>query len=250
MVLTIYHSTFSPFSRAAYWTIKALGVEHEVVPINLLKGDNKEESFLKINPRGKVPAIKDDDFVMSESRAIGCYVCNKYGLGSTLYPRNPEDKAAVDAMLYLGEAVSDAGIAWANPPGVMFQGKLPNEDKKEAFVKELQLIEDALSSKDYLAGDTLSIADIFFYVPITLLNAAKFDWTVYPAINQWMARMRSLPFHDEVNAEAFEFIGNLYQTKLAETQGAKPANGDAVTEAAPAAPKPPQKKKSSVCAIL
>ena len=66
MVLTLYHFYASPFSRPVYWTIKALGIDHEVVTVNLLEGDNKKESYLEVNPRGKVPAIKDDDFAMSE----------------------------------------------------------------------------------------------------------------------------------------------------------------------------------------
>jgi len=251
MVLTVYHFYGSPFSRAAYWTVKALGVDHELVMINLFTGDNKKESFLQVNPRGKVPAIKDDDFTMSESRAIGCYVCNKYGNGSSLYPRNPEEKAKVDSMLYLGEAVSDAGIAWLNPAGVMFQGQLPNDSKEEGFLKELKVVEDTLLKKQYLAGDKLSIADIFFYVPLMMMNAMKFDWSKYPGITAWISRMEALPFHDEVNKEAFKFVNTTYQTKLAETKGTSQAPPEKPAASPPAAANPPPKqKKSSICAIL
>merc|ERR1712136_141762 len=247
MVLTVYHFNGSPFSRAAYWTVKALGVEHELVVVNLFQGDNKKESFLQVNPRGKVPAIKDDDFTMSESRAIGCYLCNKYGNGSTLYPGNAEDKAKVDSMLYLGEAVSDAGLAWLNPAGVMFQGQVPDESREEGFLKELKVIEEALLQNQYLAGDTMSIADIFFYVPLMMMNAMKFDWQPYPGLSAWITRMKSLPFHDEVNKEAFGFINSTYQKKLTETRGAplpEPKKSEAPST------KPPKQKKSSVCAIL
>ena len=81
-----------------------------------------------------------------------------------------------------------------------------------------------------------------------MLNAMQFDWSVYPGISAWLARMKSLPFHDEVNEEAFQFVNNLYQTKLAETQAgpsSKTANGQAVK-----ANKSGKQKKSSVCSIL
>ena len=66
MVLQFYHHPASQPSRAVYMTIRALGIEHDIHVIDLLSGKQKSPEFLKINPRGKVPAIKDGDFCLGE----------------------------------------------------------------------------------------------------------------------------------------------------------------------------------------
>lgn len=56
--------------------------------------------FMKINPRHQVPALVDGDFVLTESRAIACYLANQHA-GNSLYPIDAKQRAVVDQMLYL-----------------------------------------------------------------------------------------------------------------------------------------------------
>ena len=49
------------------WTVlKALGLEFELNKINLMTGEQQKPEYLAINPRGKVPALKDGDYVIAE----------------------------------------------------------------------------------------------------------------------------------------------------------------------------------------
>ena len=66
MVVKLYHFSPSPPGRAVHMTLKALGIEHEIHTISTFKGENKTDSFLKINPRGKIPAIEDGDLCLGE----------------------------------------------------------------------------------------------------------------------------------------------------------------------------------------
>lgn len=68
-------------SRAAIvrWYLEELSVPYEFVLIDLVKGDQRQSSFLDINPFGKVPVIVDGAFKLWESGAILLYLAEKYG---------------------------------------------------------------------------------------------------------------------------------------------------------------------------
>lgn len=62
--------------------------------------EQRSDWFMKINQRCQVPVLVDGDFVLTESRAIACYLANQHA-GSPLYPIDAKQRAVVDQMLYL-----------------------------------------------------------------------------------------------------------------------------------------------------
>ena len=65
------------------------------------RGENFSEKFIKINPLKMFPAFIDGDLLLTESRAIMCYLVNKYGKDDDpLYPKKPEVRAMIDNRLY------------------------------------------------------------------------------------------------------------------------------------------------------
>jgi glutathione S-transferase len=69
--------------------------------LNMAAGEHKSEDYLKINPKGTVPAVSDDDFVMNESRAIMCYLVNAKSPNNYLYPSDdPKARFIIDHRLY------------------------------------------------------------------------------------------------------------------------------------------------------
>jgi glutathione S-transferase len=106
-----------------YLTLKNLGLEFEVsqylsfiyydkpqkysLPyhqskiVNVMAGENKSDEFLKLNPQGTIPVVVDDDFPMSESRAICCYLADAKSPGNTLYPADDfKARYIIDQRLY------------------------------------------------------------------------------------------------------------------------------------------------------
>ena len=77
--------------------LNAMGKDYEFIRINPLAGENRSDDYLKINPSGKIPAIDDGGFCLSESNAIMRYLCRKYR--SEFYPENIEAQANVDKWL-------------------------------------------------------------------------------------------------------------------------------------------------------
>lgn len=69
--------------------------------INVASGENKSEEYLNINPQGTVPTLVDDDFVMTESRAIMGYLVNSKSPNHSLYPsEDVKARFIIDHRLY------------------------------------------------------------------------------------------------------------------------------------------------------
>lgn len=93
-----YHNALSPPSRMGLLTIRNLGLEVEVKVIDTYKGEQHKPEYLKINPLHQVPVYVDEDFILTESRAIACFLASS--AKSKLYPTDLKKRALVDARLY------------------------------------------------------------------------------------------------------------------------------------------------------
>ena len=76
-MLKVYGFPLSFHSNKVQMCVQALELEHEFVLVNLSEGEQRAPDFLEVNPKGKVPAINDDGFCLSESQAIMRYLARK-----------------------------------------------------------------------------------------------------------------------------------------------------------------------------
>lgn len=91
----LYHHALSPSSRTALLTIRNVDLdEYEVKNIDINVGEQNAADYLKIN---QVPVYVDDDFILTESRAIACYLANSV---QKFYPTDLKERALVDSRLY------------------------------------------------------------------------------------------------------------------------------------------------------
>ena len=66
MALKLNWFPLSSPARAVKFFLVANNVNHESTVVDVLKGETHSEEYIKINPRGKVPSIIDDGFILSE----------------------------------------------------------------------------------------------------------------------------------------------------------------------------------------
>src|SRR6476620_4881957 len=77
----------------ALWMAQELGLDYEHIPIEIGEAGARKPEFLAINPNGRLPAIDDDGFVLTESLAITLYLAKKYSSGK-LYPATLQARRA------------------------------------------------------------------------------------------------------------------------------------------------------------
>ena len=208
MAIELFWLSGSPFAWRAMLALEVKKLPYTAHLLDFSKGETKTPGYLALNPRGKVPTLKDGDTVVGESLAIMAYLDRKYP-EPPLFGQSPEAAGRVwqsisESFSYLEPAMSDIA-------GPVFFGGV---DEKAASIgeaaktvhDELSSMEARLASAPWLAGDAISAADIAAYPLIEIvLRAAGKDAakplelgflplaTAYPAVHGWMERIRALP---------------------------------------------------------
>ena len=208
MAVDFYHGHGSPFSWRVWLALEAKAIPYNLKVLSFQNEDTKKPEFRAINPRGQVPTIVDDGYVMWESLAILEYLDDRFTKGLKLYPGDAANRgrvrrlvAEIEAYLY-GEGISPIvdELFWSGEKG-------PNADvvakARDKLKEELEYVAKELEGK-FLAGDTMTAADcvlgpclqyckrITFRKPET-----KLDDLIPAALRDYNKRIESLPYFDK-----------------------------------------------------
>lgn len=188
--MKLYFHPISGHSHRARLFLSLIGVEHELINVDLIAGAHKKPEFLKLNPFGQVPVLDDGGVIVSDSNAILVYVAKKLGKTEWL-PDDPQGAAAVQRWLSVAAGELHRGPARARLK-VLF--KLP--DDAVELIKNahtvLKLIDDALNGREWLVGSRPTIADVALYSYIFSAPEGNVDLSTYTNINAWMRRIEAL----------------------------------------------------------
>lgn len=173
MVVKVYGPAMSSASRRVLACLVEKEVEFEIIPVDMLKGEQKKPEFLKLQPFGMVPAVQDGDLTLFESRAIIRYYAEKYaGQGTNLLGNTLEEKAIVDQWLEV-EGQNYQPPIYTLVLQLLFFPKLGKvadpkavEESEQKLAQVLDIYEQRLSQSKYLAGDFFSLADLT-HLPFT-----------------------------------------------------------------------------------
>jgi len=198
---TLYGNPVSNHSRLAQIVAQVAGLyDNKTVAfenVDFSKGQHKSPEFMKINPLGRVPVFVDGDFVLHESRAIALYLANSYA--RHLYPEAPRVRAKVDqGLFYEATALGPAagGLfwhVWLAPKVHAPHDAAVAKTKFAELNTALKYVEQAFfaDSKEFLAGTTLTVADLFIFVQLdtVMQNISNFDLAQYKKISNWYKLM-------------------------------------------------------------
>lgn len=169
----------------------------------------KAKELLAVNPIAKVPALTTESGVhLSESSVIVDYLEDAYPQ-SPLYPESPEQRAQVRRIMKLSELYIELP-ARRLLPGVL--GKMPIDDvtKKEvryALKKGVSSLAALSNITPYIAGDKLSMADIYLRYCLTMAKwvcSSQFEWNIVqdvPGLSEWDSMMSGTDIAKKVDAD-------------------------------------------------
>ncbi len=170
--------------------LSLLKLEHELVPVDLMKGEHRGPSFLEVNPRGQVPTLDDAGTVVWDSMAILVYLARKYG-GEKWLPLDAKEMAEV--MQWLGVMQNETlyGLSKAR---LVCKFKFPgNLDEAQSLGRKgLDLLEQRLAAHEWLALDHVTIADIGCFPYVALAAEGEIPLDNYPNVRRWVQRIKSL----------------------------------------------------------
>uniref|UniRef100_K3W5L2 GST N-terminal domain-containing protein n=1 Tax=Globisporangium ultimum (strain ATCC 200006 / CBS 805.95 / DAOM BR144) TaxID=431595 RepID=K3W5L2_GLOUD len=213
MPVQLYANYVSQPCRALLWVLKVKDADFELVMTAPGSADLKSESFLAMNPNGLVPVLKDGDFALFESNAIFVYVAEKFGW-TDLYPTDPLVRAKINEFLHWHHTNSRLFTLKIVRPvlGQKLGRELSAEDliaieKKDEVIDRISSLMEKFLTKDYIARtDAPTIADYIAYCEYDQLEMMGTDFSKYPKVHAWLARMKDIPYHDEVRETLGGFL--------------------------------------------
>ncbi len=189
--MKLYHHPLSGHAHRARLFLSLIGVPHELVEVDLMAGAHKTPAFLKLNRFGQVPVLDDDGTVISDSNAILVYVAKKFGKTDWL-PEAPEAAAAVQRWLSVAAGQIAFGPAAARLV-TLFGAKFNAEDVIGRAHAVLQVIDEALADRNWIAAAQPTIADVALYSYIARAPEGNVDLSAYRNVNAWLGRIEALP---------------------------------------------------------
>ena len=168
-----------------------LGLEYERVPTNSVTGETLTPEFRRLNPRGQIPVLEDDGEVIWDSQAILVYLARRYG-GNHWLPDDALGMAQVMQWLAVSENELLFGLARARI--VRRFGRPFNLEEAQTLGRTgLDVLEAHLTHRRWLAGETVTIADIACYPYVALAPEGDISLEPYAAVREWLDRVRQLP---------------------------------------------------------
>jgi len=194
--MKLYNANFSPNTLRVRAVANELGIDLEIIDIDVMGGENKKDDFIALNPNAKIPVLEDGDFVIWESRAINNYLASK-NPGHGLYPDDPKERAMVDQWSYwqaihLGPAMQK--VAFERFIKSKFGMGKPDEEVIASQLKDVRQFLDVLEinmlDKEWVTGK-LSVADFALASTFMFRKQANISLATTPNVQKWIERVES-----------------------------------------------------------
>jgi glutathione S-transferase len=197
LTMQLYHFP-SPNPQKVTFALKELGLECELLPVDLLKGEHRQPSFLAKNPFGRVPVLVDGDLTLPESQAIIAYLGDKTG---RLWPATPAGRAdALHWLFFLSQHLMPP----AGEVALRFRAKVfgrPLDAVGEATIKRgeealpavLAILEQRLSGNTWVMGAEFGLVDCAYCPVLNVIDKSGFDLSAFPKVAVYLDACRERP---------------------------------------------------------
>lgn len=178
------------------WMLEELQQKYQYTPVALTKGEGRTPEYLGVNPGGKVPTLKDDDLVLTESGAILSYLADKFSEKALIPQVGSAERGKFNQWSYFAICELEqpmwtiAKHRFAIPP--KYRVADINPTAVWEFQVALKVLSKGLADQKYILGDEFSAADI--------LIAHSLNWAVafqqpieQENLQAYMARLNQRP---------------------------------------------------------
>lgn len=191
-MLIFYDGNVSANTWKVRLLLAQLSIPHQVVRLDLTKGEARTPEYRKLNPFGRVPYIVEDGFGLAESNAILLYLAR----GSRLLPSDARAQALIQQWMFFEQNQVELNIGI--PRFLTKFGQHAEAEKLDSYFRPrataaLKVLERHLAGHAWLVGDGYTVADIALCAYTQLAPDAGHDLAAYPAVSAWLGRVRAQP---------------------------------------------------------
>ena len=193
-VITLYDYLPSQNAWKVRQLLHHLQQPHERVLVPIFEGGGQSEDFLRINPAGKVPALRlEDGRTLAESNAILCYLAD----GTHYLPDDAFGRAKVIQWLSFEQENVESVIGglrhWTMTGKLVRRSPELVEAKRRGALRTLALLDRELAQRPFIAGDDYTVADIAIFAYGSRAEEAGLPLGPYPHMRAWIERVQSQP---------------------------------------------------------
>jgi len=191
----------SPYVRKPLLVCEEKGAPYRLAAMAFGSGAHKQPEYLALHPFGRLPAIEHGDFKLYEAQAIGRYIDRAFD-GPSLTPADPRQAARMDQVLNIVDWYVMPSISSAIGFNRVVKPRFGMPVDEEAVAAALPLartcvaaLEEILAGNPYLAGEAVSLADLFAYGHFEFLGQTPegADLLAGSPLLGWMERMAERP---------------------------------------------------------
>jgi glutathione S-transferase len=181
---------------ASHIALEEVGAKYETVKLDFTQGDQRKPDYLKVNPKGRVPAMVTERGILTETPAILAWIAQTHPQAN-LAPADPFEFAVAQAFnSYLCSTVHPAhahgrrGARWSDDAAAQatMTAKVP-QNMTDCYT----LIENEMLKGPWVMGAAYSICDPYLYTISGWLAGDKVDITKFPKVNDHFKRMSERP---------------------------------------------------------
>lgn len=179
-------------SMAPHIALREAGISFEPEKVDLARHQTAAgEDYLRINPKGYVPALQlDDGSILTEAGVVLQYIAD-LAPAAGLAPRTGtlERYRLMEWLHFLSTEVHKTFSPFFNP-------KAPPEIKEynlRLLTRRLAYLDTQLDGKPYLTGDRFTVADAYLFTLLNWCNLHQIDLAQWPALKDYMGRIAARP---------------------------------------------------------
>ena len=184
----------SPNPQKVRFAIIELGLDCEMVNVNLTKGEHRQPAFLALNPFGRVPVLVDGDLTLWESHAILAYLGERTG---KLWPASADSRAiALKWLFFLSAHITPAATDLVfNRLAVKVLGLQPDQDAiargEKVLPSVLQILDGQLAKSKWLLGEDFTLVECAYGPTLNAIEKAGFSYDAWPKVRGYLEAIRS-----------------------------------------------------------
>jgi glutathione S-transferase len=193
-MITLYGFSPSGNCHKVRMLLEQLGRPYHWIETDSSRGATRTPEFLALNPNGKVPLlVADDGRTLAESNAMLCWLAE----GTEFMPADAWQRAQALSWMFFEQYSHEPHVAVAR----FIRGWTPADSPRRAELPRLRerghqalaVMERHLLASPWFTGPRYGIADIALFAYTDVADEGGFDLAPYPALRDWLARVRATP---------------------------------------------------------
>jgi glutathione S-transferase len=195
-MLTLYYAP-GTCALAAHLALEQAGADYQAVRVDFARGEQRSPEFLRVNPKGRVPALVTARGILTETPALLLFIAQTHPLAGLAPLDDAFELARLNAFnsylcstVHVAHAHGRRGYRWADDPVAIadMQKKVP-QTMGECF----ELIERDFFVGPWVLGERLTVSDLYLFTIAQWLEGDGVDVARFPKVASHRERVAALP---------------------------------------------------------